>query len=631
MTPDEQQDLFGGADTDASAPLAHRMRPRNLDEYVGQRHILAEGRLLRRAIEADRVSSLILFGPPGCGKTALAYVIADRTHARFVRLNAVTSNVKELREVIQQAAWRRKGEGLRTILFIDEIHRFNRMQQDALMPSVEDGTVTLIGATTYNPFFSIASALVSRSRVFELKPLAPEDIRDLLRRAVRDSDRGLGGLGVVADDDALEHLVGSANGDARKALSGLELAALTTDPGEDGHRHITLPIAAESVQKRAVVYDQSGDAHYDTASAFIKSMRGSDPDAALYWLAKMITAGEDPTFIARRMVIAAAEDVGLADPQALVVATAALSAAEAIGLPEAQIPLAEAVIYIASAPKSNAAYNAISAAMADIEENPTLPVPEHLAGSNYPGAARLGRGKGYLYPHDYPGHHVAQDYLPEPRRFYEPTDQGFEKEIAERLAHWRGVMEKHGGGGEEKAKLRAQTKKARRALQPDKASRADAAIAKRLFAMDVLKNAKVVMLYASCGGEVDTHGIIRRLLDEGKAVALPVVDGDDTLPCSVKSFDDLAEGAYGILEPQSREPIDTADISVVIAPGVAFDEKCNRLGRGGGHYDRFIASLPEDVPTVALAYELQIVESVPVEPGDRPVDFVVTEKRLLRR
>ena len=423
-------------------PLAARMRPRNLDEFAGQTHILAPGQLLRRAIEADRIQSLIFFGPPGTGKTSLAQIIARQTKSKFERLSGVESNVADMRRVLAGALNRLENTGQPTILFIDEIHRFNKSQQDVLLPDVESGVVRLIGATTHNPFFFVNSPLVSRSQIFELRPLTEEELFSLLQRAVADAERGLGYIKIQADENALRHLATISDGDARKALNALEIAALTTTPDKNGVVRIDLAAAEQSIQKKAVVYDGDGDAHYDTISAFIKSMRGSDPDAALYWLAKMIHAGEDPRFIARRIVICAAEDVGLADPMALVLANAALSAAEFVGWPEARIPLAEATIYIATANKSNSAITAIDAALEDVKSGRTIPVPEHLRDAHYKGAERLGHGKGYEYAHDRPGHFVAQDYLGVDKIYYEPTEQGVEKKIKERIEKWRAEFAK---------------------------------------------------------------------------------------------------------------------------------------------------------------------------------------------
>jgi len=417
-------------------PLAARMRPRDLSEFAGQTHILGPGQLLRRAIEADRIQSLIFYGPPGTGKTSLAQIIARQTRSKFERLSGVESNVAEMRRVLSAAANRLENTGQSTILFIDEIHRFNKAQQDVLLPDVESGVVRLIGATTHNPFFFVNSPLVSRSQIFELRPLTEDELYVLLQRALAEPERGLGSLKIHADEAALRHLAKLSDGDARKALNSLEIAALTTPPGPGGVVQIDLVAAEQSIQKKAVVYDDE-DAHYDTISAFIKSMRGSDPDATLYWLAKMVHAGEDPRFIARRIMIHAAEDVGLADPMALVLATAAFQAAEFIGWPEARIPLAEAALYIATAPKSNSVVMGIGAALKDVESGRTLAVPEHLRDAHYQGAKRLGHGEGYQYSHDHPDHFVAQDYLGADKRYYEPTDQGAEKRIKERVEKWR--------------------------------------------------------------------------------------------------------------------------------------------------------------------------------------------------
>lgn len=436
----------GAARVAPGAPLAARMRPQDLSELVGQTHILGPGQLLRRAIEADRIQSLLFYGPPGTGKTSLAQVIARQTKSRFVRLSGVESNVADLRRELAGAANRLANAGQFTILFIDEIHRFNRAQQDVLLPDVESGVVRLIGATTHNPFFFVNSPLVSRSQIFELRPLSEEELAELLRRALADAERGLGGRRIEVEESALRHLARVADGDGRKALNALEIAALTTPRGPDGSVHIGLAEAEQSIQKKAVVYDGDGDAHYDTISAFIKSLRGSDPDAALYWLAKMIHAGEDPRFIARRLVICAAEDVGLADPMALVLTQAASAAAEFVGWPEARIPLAEATIYIATAHKSNSSILAIDAALGDVRSGRTLAVPEHLRDAHYAGAKRLGHGQGYKYAHSHPDHFVAQDHLGAARRYYEPTDQGTEKKIRERVERWRAALDAVRGG-----------------------------------------------------------------------------------------------------------------------------------------------------------------------------------------
>ncbi|MEI8340729.1 MAG: replication-associated recombination protein A [Verrucomicrobiota bacterium] len=472
-----------------AVPLASRMRPRTLEEYAGQGHILGPGKLLRRAIEADRISSIILFGPPGTGKTTLARIIANATESKFESLSGVESNVADMRRVIATAANRLQNTGAKTILFIDEIHRFNKAQQDVLLPDVESGLVRLIGATTHNPFFYINSPLVSRSQVFQLEPLKPEDLVSIMKRALADKECGLGNYNVRMDEDALQHLAVTSDGDARKCLNALEIGVLTTPVVEavssqppveksnarsaqesesaeagnspdlqaeptDGESavpviHFTRSVAEESIQRKAVVYDADGDQHYDTISAFIKSMRGSDPDAAIYWLAKMLYAGEDIRFIARRIVICASEDVGMADPQALVVAVAAQQAVEFTGMPEARIPLAHATVYVATAPKSNRAYLAIDKAMGEIKEGVTLAVPRDLRSTAYKSSKKLGHGTGYKYSHDYEGGYVPQAYLPEGRVYYEPSEIGHEKRVKERLDYWKALFEKEQKSGKD--------------------------------------------------------------------------------------------------------------------------------------------------------------------------------------
>ncbi len=469
-------DLFDLTETKSdatahAAPLAERMRPRTLDEFAGQQHILGPGKLLRRAIEADRIASIILFGPPGTGKTTLAQIIANATKSRFERLSGVESNIADLRKVVASAANRLANTGQKTILFVDEIHRWNKAQQDVLLPDVERGTVRLIGATTENPFFYVNSALVSRSQVFQLEPLAPADIEAVLRRALADEERGvvaalnvaalvkaradqtpdnLGGKSaravtsaatVIAAADALTFLATIADGDARKALNALEIAALTPPPGADRIVRITHAIAEESIQKKAVVYDATGDGHYDTISAFIKSVRGSDPDAALYWLAKMLYAGEDIRFIARRLVILASEDIGMADPQGLPIAVAAQQAVQFIGMPEARITLAHATVYLATAQKSNRAYAAIDKAMEEVKNGVTLAVPRHLRSTGDKRAAKTLGHTGYQYSHEGDGAYIPQAYLPEGRRYYDPSENGYEKRVKERLDYWRALFE----------------------------------------------------------------------------------------------------------------------------------------------------------------------------------------------
>lgn len=422
------------------SPLASRLRPKTLEEVVGQQHIIGKDKLLYRAIKADKLSSIIFYGPPGTGKTTLAKVIANTTSANFTQINATVAGKKDMEEVVRQAKDNQGMYGKKTILFVDEIHRFNKGQQDYLLPFVEDGTLILIGATTENPYFEVNGALISRSSIFELKSLEKEDIRKLIMRALTDEERGMGSYHAIIDEDALEFLADICGGDARNALNAIELGVLTTERSEDGKIYITIDVVSECIQKRVVRYDKGGDNHYDTISAFIKSMRGSDPDAAVFYLAKMLYAGEDVKFIARRIMICASEDVGNADPMAISVAVAAAQAVERVGMPEAQIILSQAVLYVATAPKSNSAVNAIMAANAAVRAHKTT-VPSHLQDAHYKGSANLGRGTGYKYAHDYPNHYVEQQYLPEEikdMQFYEPSDMGYEKEIQEHFRRIKG-------------------------------------------------------------------------------------------------------------------------------------------------------------------------------------------------
>ena len=422
---------------ETESPLASRLRPSTLDEVVGQKHIIGKDKLLYRAIQADKLGSIIFYGPPGTGKTTLAKVIANTTSANFRQLNATVAGKKDMEDVVKEAKDSLGMYGKKTILFVDEIHRFNKSQQDYLLPFVEDGTLILIGATTENPYFEVNGALISRSRIFELKALEKDDIKELIHRAVYDMDKGMGSYGAVIDEDAMEFLADVANGDARAALNAVELGILTTERGADGKIHIDIDVAQECIQKRVVRYDKDGDNHYDTISAFIKSMRGSDPDAAVYYLARMLYAGEDIKFIARRIMICASEDVGNADPQALTVAVSAAQAVERIGMPEAQIILSQAVLYVATAPKSNSAVMAIDGAMNAVRSQKTMPVPVHLQDKHYKGAEKLGHGAGYKYAHDYPNHYVDQQYLPdgmERGSFYQPSENGYEKKIKDHMS-----------------------------------------------------------------------------------------------------------------------------------------------------------------------------------------------------
>lgn len=438
-------DIFDYArniNSEKESPLASRLRPTTLEQVVGQEHIIGEGKLLYRAIKADKISSVIFYGPPGTGKTTLAKVIANTTSADFTQLNATVAGKKDMENVVEKAKQNMAMSGKKTILFVDEIHRFNKSQQDYLLPFVEDGTVILIGATTENPYFEVNSALISRSIIFELNPLSVDNIKELILRAVNDKENGMGIYDAEIDEEAVEFLAEISNGDARMALNAVELGVLTTDKSPDGKIHITLEVAEQCIQKRALRYDKSGDNHYDTISAFIKSMRGSDPDAAVYYLAKMLYAGESVDFISRRIMICAAEDVGMANPQALVVASAAAQAVHQIGMPEAQIILSEAVIYVASSPKSNSACNAIFNAMETVKNTVTAKVPPHLMDSHYKGSSRLGHGIGYQYAHDFPNHYVKQQYLPDgltDAKFYEPGDLGYEVEVKKYFEKIRGI------------------------------------------------------------------------------------------------------------------------------------------------------------------------------------------------
>lgn len=424
-------------------PLPARMRPRTLDEFTGQGHLLGKGRVLRKIIESDNIPSIILYGPPGCGKTALAMLMARRTENYFKHLNAVTSAVSDVRQVISLARQHIKAEGRKTILFLDEIAHFNKLQQDALMSDVEEGTIILIGATTHNPYFYINTPLLSRALIFQFKPLSDFEIKVVLRNAVKDRERGLGNLSLKVEEEALEYIAKISEGDARRALNSLEIAVVAAGPCGSGICSIGIDAAKEAAQGKFVVYDRKDDQHYDTISAFIKSMRGSDPDAALYWLAKMVAAGEDPRFIARRILICASEDVGNADPQALMVADSCFRSVEVVGMPEARIILAQAVIYISTSPKSNASYTAIENALEHVKKEKTLDVPASLQGTGYSGAEKLGKGKGYLYPHDFPGHYVPQQYMPSAEKFYSPSDSGYEKRIRFFLNHLERLRKEH--------------------------------------------------------------------------------------------------------------------------------------------------------------------------------------------
>ncbi len=606
---------------DRNAPLAVQMRPRTLVEFVGQEHILGEEGILRKAIVNDKITSLILYGPPGTGKTTLAYIIASVTKSHFDRINAVTSGISEIRKTIESARARKETNNIKTILFIDEIHRFNKAQQDGLMPAVENNIVTLIGASTHNPFFAINSPLLSRSRVFQLNPLSDDDIKLIIGNALKDKQRGLGKLKIEMSNSALLHIIKCSDGDGRRALNALELGVLLGKPDKSGIIHFTIKMAEEAVGKRQVVYDKNEGAHYDTASAFIKSMRGSDPDASLYWLAKMIYAGEDPRFIARRIVICASEDVGNADPNALILANAALQASEFVGLPEARIILAQAVTYIATAPKSNASYLGIDRALDDVKSSRLKQIPAHL---------RVGHGKDYKYAHSYNDHYVEQEYAPDLPAYYNPTEQGYEKRIKERL----NTLKEGDMDNTPKHILRKKMIEKRQRTSYDEIATKSEEIKKRLFELDVFEKSKTVMFYVGKGDEVQTKDMVLESMKMGKIVSVPYIEnsGNREMHASLlKNFDrDLVKGEYGILSPkkESYRPINTSSLDLIVIPGVCFDKNGNRIGRGGGYYDRFLKSVSKKAILIGLAFDFQVIRDVPHDEKDIPVQIIVTEKRI---
>jgi len=612
------------------APLAVRMRPGTLKEFVGQEHILGKEGILRKAIDNDKITSLMLYGPPGTGKTTLAYIIANVTKSHFDRINAVTSGISEIRGVIKSAEARRDTNNIKTILFIDEIHRFNKAQQDALMPAVENNIVTLIGASTHNPFFSINSPLLSRSRIFQLNPLSDEDIKFIIENALKDKQRGLGKLKIEMTRSASRHIIRCSDGDGRRALNALELGVLLGKPDKDGVIHFTVEMAEEAVGKRQVVYDKDEESHYDTASAFIKSMRGSDPDASLYWLAKMIYAGEDPRFIARRIVICASEDVGNADPQALILANAALQVSEFVGLPEARIILAQAVTYIATAPKSNASYLGIDKALEDVKNNKLKKIPDHLKVGSYPGAKVLGHGQDYKYSHNYNGHHVEQEYVPGVTKYYNPTEQGYERKIKERLS----TFKEGNANNTSKHTLRQRMIEKRQKTSSNEIATKSEQIKRRLFELDAFKKSKTVMFYVGKEDEVQTKDMVLESMKIGKIVSVPYIrhENREMHASLLKNFDrDLTKGEYGILSPkkESYRPINTSSLDLIVVPGVCFDINGNRIGRGGGYYDRFLKSVSKKTILIGLAFDSQVIKDTPHDEKDVPVDIVITEERVI--
>ncbi|MFH0796190.1 MAG: 5-formyltetrahydrofolate cyclo-ligase [Candidatus Omnitrophota bacterium] len=612
-----------------SAPLAVRMRPQNLNEFVGQEEILGEGKLLRRAIISDTLTSVILYGPPGIGKTTLAHIIAGHTKGIFEKLNAVTSGVTEIRQIMAGARERKRSHRRKTVLFVDEIHRFNKAQQDAFMEDVEEGNIVLVGATTHNPFFALATPLLSRSRVFELKPLSDQDIVSILKRALADKKKGLGNYKVEIKDEALAHLAKSAEGDTRRALNSLEVAVLTTPPGSDKTISIDLSVAQEVTAKKAIRYDRLEDEHFDTISAFIKSVRGSDPDAALYYLAKMLEGGEDPRFIARRLVILASEDIGNADPSALTLAVSTFQAVDFIGMPEARITLAQATTYLACAPKSNASYVAVEKADDDVKQGRVLPIPPYLRVGTYPGAKKLGRGQGYLYAHDFPGHVVAQKYLAEDRQYYFPTEEGQEAEIKKRLENLKEMKKTK----EKKMKIRQTIRAKREALSPEEVNSRSERIKKCFLRDPDFQEAQTIVLYVSFRNEVDTLPLIKEALVLRKKVCLPRTNVRDRSLTfyHIQNLDDLTPGHFGILEPKKNCPVlPPPEIELVVMPGIAFDEGGGRIGFGGGYYDRFLRQVPAQIKKIALAYEFQVIKDrIPILAKDAKVDKIITEERII--
>jgi len=611
------------------APLSLRMRPKTLAEFVGQKEILGEGKLLSRAILSDRVASIIIFGPPGTGKTTLAHIIANHTRGIFERLNAVTAGVAEIRQALSEARERKQKLNRKTILFVDEIHRFNKAQQDAFMEDVEEGNIVLVGATTHNPFFALNTPLLSRSQVFELKTLTDQDIARILKRALADKEYGLGNYRVEIDDDAFQHLAKSAEGDARRALNSLEVAVLTTPADSQGIIRIDQKIAREVTAKKIIRYDRVEDEHFDTISAFIKSVRGSDPDAALYYLAKMLEGGEDPRFIARRLVILASEDIGNADPAALPLAVSAFQATDFIGMPEARIPLAQATAYLACALKSNAAYLALEKASEDVRGEKVLPTPAYLRVGSYQGAETLGRGQGYKYPHQFPGHFVPQAYIPEERRYYFPTEEGKEKEIKTRMENLKELKK----ALDQKMEMRVAARQKREALSEKEVAARSERIKKRVLPDPDFQKAKAIALYASFRNEVNTMNLIKEALISGKKIGLPKTDTRTRSLTFylIKDLADLSIGVYGIPEPNENcKLLPPSEIDLVVMPGIAFDETGCRIGFGGGYYDRFLRQVPKSVKKIALAYEFQVLkEKIPDLAKDAKIDKIITEERVI--
>jgi len=589
-----------------TTPLSVRMAPRNLDEVVGQSHILGPGRLLRRIIETNQPGSFIFWGPSGTGKTVVGRLIGLHSPVHVDNINAALSGVQELKQIATEARQRRSLVQKRTVLIIDELHHFNRTQQDMLLPDVESGNLYVIGITTENPYYYVNRAIISRSMVFEFKPLCKEDLKIIANRALNDKKRGFGGRSVKITEDALDFLAGASEGDARRLLNALELAVETSIKGDKSGVLIDMRLAEDCIQRKAVRYDKKQDEHYNTISAFIKSMRASDPDATLYWLAKMLYAGEDPRFIARRIVICASEDVGMADPDALVIALSATRAVEFVGMPEARIPLAEAALYVSCAPKSKSVYNAISRALNDVEQKQISEVPESYTS---PGSTK------YADPHKQP--YLATNIFPPEKRFYLPGFAGRENRFRINL---------------EKMRLRRDVLCLRRQMSVTERKIKSARIAEKVLQQDEVKQAQTILLYASFESEVDTFGLIKTLKSQQKRVILPVVQNSGfKLVELTKQPEEMKPGKWGIPEPEVNQDVivSTAEINLVIVPGVAFDEKLHRLGRGKGFYDALLADISADIRKFAIAFDCQIVKEIPTTCNDMPVDRLITESRVI--
>jgi len=599
-------------------PLATKMCPKDFNEFYGQEHIIGEDKLLRRAIESDRLTSLIFFGPPGTGKTALAKIIAKKTKSYFVQTNAVTIGINEIRKIIEIAKNKIKISGIRTILLLDEIHHFNKIQQDALLPNLENGNIILIGTTTENPFFYVNQGILSRANIFEFKKHSDENIRKIINRAISDKEYGLGKQKIKISEDAIQYIIKFSEGDARKALNALEIGVITTKPDKNNIINFDIKVAQECIQKKYLLYDKNGDQHYDHISAFIKSVRGSDPDASLYWLVKMLEAGEDPRYIARRLIILSSEDIGNADPQALILTASLLKAIEFVGLPEAKIPLAQVTLYLACAPKSNKSYEALCLAEEEISKTKTQDVPQHLKDPHLDGEL-LGHGKEYLYPHSYKDHFVLQKYLEIKKTFYNPSNQGFENEIRKNLNNYK---------IKEKKYLREKIKSLRDNLSKEKINQLSEKIQKNLFELKEFKNSNTIMFFVNFGSEVNTLPMIKKALQIGKKIVLPVINKEkkEIFAVEISDINNLQPGTFGILEPKDKTKIILEkNIDLIIVPGIIFDKTGNRIGYGGGYYDKWLKKF-DIKKRIGLAFDFQVLDSIPYTETDQKVYKIITER-----